>query len=113
MLGIYIALRQPRILNVTFQLTNLNNMALSDKLIGSGMIFVALFVFIYYTVWAVLLPFLDKSNPLHDLFPAREWAVRLPAFLFVVGLASVGLFVGSTIIKENRKRALKSRQRTA
>ncbi|PAV23250.1 dolichol phosphate-mannose biosynthesis regulatory [Pyrrhoderma noxium] len=88
-------------------------MAFSDKVLGGGMIFVALFVFTYYTIWAGLLPFLDKSNPLHDLFPAREWAVRLPAFLFVVGLASVGLFIGSTIIKENRKKALKARQRTA
>ncbi|KAH8117557.1 dolichol phosphate-mannose biosynthesis regulatory [Phellopilus nigrolimitatus] len=77
------------------------------------MIFVALFVFAYYTTWAILLPFLDKSNSLHDFFPAREWAVRLPAFLFVVGLAGVGAFIGSTIVKENRKKALKARQRTA
>lgn len=58
-------------------------------------------------------PFLDKTNPLHDMFPSREWAVRIPAFLFVVGLAGVGSFIGSTIVKENRKQALKARQRVA
>ncbi|EJD06033.1 uncharacterized protein FOMMEDRAFT_77985 [Fomitiporia mediterranea MF3/22] len=77
------------------------------------MILVAIFVFTYYTTWAMLLPFLDKSNPLHDLFPPREWAVRIPAFLFVVGLSGIGSFIGVTVVKENRKKALKARQRTA
>jgi len=88
-------------------------MAVSDKALGGSMIFVALFVFVYYSAWALLLPFLDKTNSVHDLFPPREWAVRLPAGIFVVGLAAVGSFVGSTIIKENRKKAQKARLRTA
>ena len=61
----------------------------------------------------LLLPFLDASNPLHGLFPPREWAVRLPALLFVVGLAAVGTFIGMTIIAENRKKAQRARLRTA
>ena len=58
-------------------------------------------------------PLIDSSSPVHDYFPAREWAVRLPAFLLVVGLTAIGLFVGSTIVKENRKKAQKARLRTA
>lgn len=90
----------------------------------------AAFVFIYYTTWALLLarfslhteifvnltsiqPFFDASSPIHDLFPPREWAIRLPAFLLVVGLTGIGLFIGSTIVKENRKKAQKARLRTA
>ena len=94
------------------------------------MLFTALFVFVYYTTWAIILvravfdhfwatlisfpkPLIDSSSPVHDYFPGREWAVRLPAFLLVVGITAIGLFVGSTIVKENRKKAQKARLRTA
>ncbi|KLO18780.1 hypothetical protein SCHPADRAFT_819264 [Schizopora paradoxa] len=77
------------------------------------MILVAAFVFCYYTVWAMLLPFLDKTSPIHDYFPPREWAVRLPAFIFVVGVGSIGSFIGMTIRAENQKKVLKARQRAA
>ncbi|KAF9652864.1 dolichol phosphate-mannose biosynthesis regulatory [Thelephora ganbajun] len=88
-------------------------MAVSDKVLGGGMLFIALFVFIYYTTWAIILPLIDSSSPVHDYFPDREWAVRLPAFLLVVGLTAIGLFVGLTIVKENKKKAQKARLRTA
>jgi len=77
------------------------------------MLLVASFVFVYYTTWAILLPFFDASSPIQDFFPPREWAVRLPAFILVVGLSGIGYFVGSTIIKENRKKAEKARLRSA
>lgn len=54
-----------------------------------------------------LQPFFPSSHPIHDSFPAREWAVRLPAFLLVVGLSAIGLFVGNTILKESRKKRAK------
>jgi len=85
----------------------------SDKVLGGGMLFTALFVFVYYTTWAIILPLIDSSSQVHHYFPSREWAIRLPAFLLVVGLTAIGLFVGSTIVKENRKKARKARLRTA
>jgi len=88
-------------------------MTVSDKVLGGGMLLTALAVFVYYTTWAIILPLIDSSSPVHDYFPAREWAVRLPAFLLVVGLTAIGIFVGSTIVKENRKKAQKARLRTA
>lgn len=95
------------------------------------MLLAASIVFTYYTTWAMLLvcifetslcnlivnvflqPFFDASSPIHAWFPAREWAVRLPAFILVVGLAGIGAFFGNTIIKENRKKAQQARLRTA
>jgi dolichol phosphate-mannose biosynthesis regulatory protein len=58
-------------------------------------------------------PFFDATSPIHDYFPAREWAIRLPAFVLAVGLAAIGTFIGLTIIKDNRKKAKKARLRTA
>ncbi|KAI9571520.1 dolichol phosphate-mannose biosynthesis regulatory [Boletus coccyginus] len=88
-------------------------MAVSDKALGGSMLLVAAFVFVYYTTWTLLLPFFDTSSPIHSYFPAREWAVRLPAFLLVVGLSGIGWFVGSTIMKEKTKKAQKTSRRAA
>ncbi|KAF8077924.1 dolichol phosphate-mannose biosynthesis regulatory [Lyophyllum atratum] len=77
------------------------------------MLLAAAVVFIYYTTWAILLPFFDSSSQIHDFFPPREWAVRLPAFILVLGLSAIGAFVGSIIVKENRKKAQMQRLRTA
>ncbi|TFK29960.1 hypothetical protein FA15DRAFT_663271 [Coprinopsis marcescibilis] len=88
-------------------------MAVSDKALGGVMLVAAATVFIYYTIWALLLPFLEDTNILHGFFPAREWAVRLPAFILVVGVTAIGLFIGSTIMKERQRKAQKARLRTA
>ncbi|KAF8910954.1 dolichol phosphate-mannose biosynthesis regulatory [Gymnopilus junonius] len=84
-----------------------------DRALGGVMLLAASAVFTYYTTWAIILPFFDSSNPIHGWFPSREWAVRLPAFILVVGLSAIGLFLGSTIIRENRKKAEQGRLRTA
>lgn len=88
-------------------------MGASDKVLGGVMLLAAGFVFTYYTTWAILLPFFDASSPIHNYFPAREWAIRLPAFVLVVGLSGIGFFVGYTIMKENRKKAQKAKLRAA
>jgi dolichyl-phosphate mannosyltransferase polypeptide 2 regulatory subunit len=49
-------------------------------------------------------PFLEPSNSLHNYFPAREWAVRLPAFLLLSGVGAIGLFFGKVMMNEARKK---------
>ncbi|KAF7338263.1 Dolichol phosphate-mannose biosynthesis regulatory protein [Mycena venus] len=88
-------------------------MGASDKLLGGAMLLTAAVVFTYYTTWAMLLPFFDSSSEIHNFFPPREWAVRLPAMILLVGLFAIGTFVANTIIKENRKKARQARLRTA
>ncbi|KAJ8521620.1 hypothetical protein ONZ45_g1691 [Pleurotus djamor] len=88
-------------------------MGASDKALGGLMLIAAAFVFVYYTTWAILLPFFPSDNPIHSVFPSREWAVRIPAFLLVVGLSAIGLFLGATIAKENRIKAQKAKLRSA
>ncbi|WVF69831.1 hypothetical protein IAT40_004610 [Kwoniella sp. CBS 6097] len=72
------------------------------------MLFVAAFVFIYYTVWALLLPFIPESSPIQDLFPSRDWAIKLPLLLLVSGISAVGLFFARVSLVEARKKAAKS-----
>lgn len=58
-------------------------------------------------------PFFSASHPIHDLFPSRDWAIRIPAFLLVVGLSVIGLFVGSVVMKEKAKKNAKMAAKSA
>ncbi|PWN21026.1 hypothetical protein BCV69DRAFT_282530 [Microstroma glucosiphilum] len=85
-------------------------MALSDRIVGGGMLFVAAFVFSYYTLWAFLTPFLATDSSLHSFFPSRVWAVRLPALVLVLGLGLVGAFVGKVMMAEEKKKREKAQR---
>ncbi|KAI0341611.1 hypothetical protein BDW22DRAFT_1332087 [Trametopsis cervina] len=59
--------------------------------------------FVYYSLWTLVLPFFDASSLVHSWFPSREWAVRIPAFILVLGIAAIGIFTGSKIVSEQRR----------
>lgn len=94
---------------------------LSDKSSGALMLSCAAIVFAYYTVWTILLvsnvirssvisveniifsqPVFDTSSPIHRWFPSREWAVRIPAFILVIGISAIGIFLGAKVVQEHR-----------
>jgi len=81
-----------------------------DRLVGLAMLIVATTVFAYYTVWTLLMPFVDEDHPLHSLFPPRVWAIRLPVILILLGSAVVGSFLSVVMVRSNRKKALKAKQ---
>ncbi|CAF9903144.1 MAG: hypothetical protein HETSPECPRED_000131 [Heterodermia speciosa] len=78
-----------------------------DKLVGLAMLVLASVVFLYYTTWTLLMPFVDNGHPLHDFFPPRVWAIRIPVILILLGSAVVGSFLSLVMIRSNRKKAAK------
>ena len=76
------------------------------------MLFVATAVFVYYTAWVFVLPFVDESSILHSLFLPRDYAIKLPLLLLLVSGLGVSVFIGSVLIgnaeKEKAKKAKKS-----
>ncbi|KAL8824588.1 MAG: hypothetical protein Q9191_004953 [Dirinaria sp. TL-2023a] len=78
-----------------------------DKLVGLAMLTLATVVFLYYTTWTLLMPFVDNGHPLHDFFPPRVWAIRIPVILILLGSAVVGSFLSVVMIRSNRKKAAK------
>ena len=80
--------------------------ALSDRVIGGALLFVASFVFVYYTLWAIVMvrrcsqPFFPEDATIQGYFPPRVWAVRLPAIILVVGLCVIGAFIASVLRKQ-------------
>lgn len=106
---------------------------MTDKALGAIMLLVASVVFVYYTAWALVTvstqtisltqhsqpnmslfqPFFPADHPLQELFPTREWAVRVPAFILVCGISAVGAFFGRVMMKEARKQREKKTARLA
>ncbi|BFZ56920.1 Dolichol phosphate-mannose biosynthesis regulatory protein [Savitreella phatthalungensis] len=80
-----------------------------DKFIGLLMLLIATAVFAYYTAWVLVMPFVDQGHPLHELFPPREWAIRIPVVLILVGGGLVGSFISMVMIRTARKQAGKSK----
>ncbi|TBU50878.1 dolichol phosphate-mannose biosynthesis regulatory protein Dpm2 [Dichomitus squalens] len=66
------------------------------------MLLCAAVTFLYYTFWTLLLPFFDEDSPIHDWFPAREWALRIVSFIVVLGISAIGLFLGVRIVVDGK-----------
>ncbi|KAJ9622332.1 Dolichol phosphate-mannose biosynthesis regulatory protein [Taxawa tesnikishii (nom. ined.)] len=84
-----------------------------DRLVGLAMLIAATAVFLYYTIWTLLMPFVDQSHPSQSLFPPRVWAIRIPVILILLGGAVVGSFLSVVMIRSNRKKALKAQKAKA
>ncbi|RPA83591.1 dolichyl-phosphate mannosyltransferase polypeptide 2 [Ascobolus immersus RN42] len=79
-----------------------------DILASLVMLLTATFVFIYYTVWTLLMPFVDHDHPLHTFFPPRSWAIKIPVILILAGCAVVGSFLSVVMIRSGRKARAKA-----
>lgn len=58
-------------------------------------------------------PFVDEDHPLHAFFPPRVWAIRIPVILIILFTTVVGSFLSVVMIRSNRKKALKAKQKKA
>ncbi|CAK7266009.1 Dolichol phosphate-mannose biosynthesis regulatory protein [Sporothrix epigloea] len=84
-----------------------------DKIAGLAMLVAASVLFLYYTIWALLMPFVDADHPLQNFFPPRVWAIRIPVILILLGSAVVGTFLSMVMIRSNRKKASKAKAAAA
>ncbi|KAA8896794.1 dolichol phosphate-mannose biosynthesis regulatory [Sphaerosporella brunnea] len=71
------------------------------------MIIIATVVFAYYTVWTLFMPFVDENIELHNFFPPRVWAIRIPMMIILFGIAVVGSFLSMVMIKSSQKKRAK------
>lgn len=84
-----------------------------DKIVGMATLIAATTIFLYYTLWTLLMPFVDDDHPLQSLFPPRVWAIRIPVILTLLGSSVVGTFLALVMIKSNKKKAAKARAAAA
>ncbi|XP_067826008.1 dolichol phosphate-mannose biosynthesis regulatory protein isoform X1 [Heptranchias perlo] len=78
-----------------------------DQVVGMGLVGFSLLLFTYYTLWVIVLPFVDSSHILHSYFLPREYAVILPAVAGLMLVLLVGIFI-TVVMWKNRKPAKKT-----
>lgn len=69
-------------------------------------------VFSYYTAWVFLLPFLEDDNILQGFFLPRDYAIKLPLLLLLLGFLAVGSFIGKVMISNAQKEKLKKSKKS-
>ncbi|ORZ18915.1 dolichol-phosphate mannosyltransferase 2 [Absidia repens] len=75
-----------------------------DKLIGTVGFFVSSSLFIYYTVWVLLMPFVDDGHFLHNYFPNSRHAIRIPLVIMILTLTIIFTFLGTVMVKSKHSR---------
>ncbi|XP_062269362.1 dolichol phosphate-mannose biosynthesis regulatory protein [Platichthys flesus] len=73
-----------------------------DQAVGSSLVLFSLLLFTYYSVWVIILPFVEGDHVLHQYFLPREYSVILPGIAAVTLLLCVGAFI-ALIMWKNRK----------
>ncbi|PWY98440.1 hypothetical protein BCV70DRAFT_238578 [Testicularia cyperi] len=67
---------------------------IANQRIAALVLLTSLGLFGFYTFWAIVLPFLPDDSLLHPYFPARKWAILIPSLILVLGLSTVGIYIG-------------------
>ncbi|KAM5351332.1 hypothetical protein ACJ41O_004055 [Fusarium nematophilum] len=101
--------QQPPSPHVLSLLANSISASQLDKIVGLAMLVAASVVFLYYTIWTLLMPFVDDDHLLQNFFPPRVWAIRIPVIIILLGSAVVGSFLGMVMIRSNKKKAAKAK----
>ncbi|KAH9498987.1 Dolichol phosphate-mannose biosynthesis regulatory protein [Bulinus truncatus] len=64
-----------------------------DQVTGWSLVSLSGFIFVYYSVWVIILPFVDQDQPIHKFFLPRIYALAGPLIAGVIALTLIGLFV--------------------
>ncbi|XP_077478712.1 dolichol phosphate-mannose biosynthesis regulatory protein isoform X2 [Stigmatopora argus] len=60
-----------------------------DQAAGMSLIVFSLLLFTYYSIWVIVLPFVESDHVLHKYFLPREYSVILPGIAAVVLLLCI------------------------
>ncbi|XP_017665902.1 PREDICTED: dolichol phosphate-mannose biosynthesis regulatory protein [Lepidothrix coronata] len=79
----------------------------TDQLVGFGLVAFSLILFVYYTLWIIVLPFIDNNHGIHQYFLPREYAVIIPVVAGLLLVLFIGVFI-VIVMWKSRKAAKKS-----
>ncbi|CAH1272456.1 dolichol phosphate-mannose biosynthesis regulatory protein-like [Branchiostoma lanceolatum] len=79
----------------------------SDQAVGMGLVALSALIFTYYTIWTVVLPFVDDDHIAHQYFLPRPYAVIIPTVAGVVALSAIGSFFGYVMLQDKMKKKAK------
>lgn len=76
----------------------------ADKAVGVLGLLLSVAIFVYYTTWVVVAPFVDESVfSFHRLFPDRYWAIAGPTALLIAAVVFVAAFIAIIPMLKKKK----------
>ncbi|ETI44668.1 hypothetical protein F441_10595 [Phytophthora nicotianae CJ01A1] len=79
-------------------------MGASDKVVGLVLLAVSVIVYVYYSIWVLLTPFIDEEHPIQQFFLPYYYAISIPAVLLVLLFSGAATFIGMVMIKSQKKK---------
>jgi dolichyl-phosphate mannosyltransferase polypeptide 2 regulatory subunit len=74
-----------------------------DHFVGISLLLFGVSLYLYYTIWLLVMPFVDVGHPFHDLFPPREYAIKVPIVILIILATTVLTFLSLVMINAGRK----------
>ncbi|KAJ2803393.1 Dolichol phosphate-mannose biosynthesis regulatory protein [Coemansia guatemalensis] len=81
---------------------------INDKAVGAALLGIGSFVFAYYSIWTLVIPFVDEDHPARSLFPPQWYAIAVPVFLLAAGITALFGFLSLVMLKSSKKATKKS-----
>ncbi|EGZ14088.1 hypothetical protein PHYSODRAFT_316945 [Phytophthora sojae] len=79
-------------------------MGASDKAVGLVLLAISVVVFVYYSIWVLLTPFVDEDHIIQQFFLPYHYAITIPAVLLVLLFTGAATFIGMVMIKSQKKK---------
>ena len=72
------------------------------SLVGFIWLLVSFIVWVYFTIWLMITPFIDDHHPFNNYFPERKWGIIVPILLGIIFLTFVFTLAGIALMSEKR-----------
>ncbi|CAI5741014.1 unnamed protein product [Peronospora destructor] len=79
-------------------------MGASDQTVGTVLLIISVIVYVYYSTWVLLSPFIDEDHPIQQFFLPYHYAISIPAVIIVLLFSGAATFIGMVMIKSQKKR---------
>ena len=77
--------------------------AMNDRTAGLTITLLSVVLFLYYTAWTLVTPFIEPAHPVLRWFPPRIYAVLVPAYLGLCLVCVVAAFLGIVMLRHKPK----------
>ncbi|XP_039620293.1 dolichol phosphate-mannose biosynthesis regulatory protein isoform X1 [Polypterus senegalus] len=76
----------------------------TDRAVGMGLVVFSILLFTYYSIWVIVLPFVNSDHAIHHYFLPREYSVILPVVAALVLVLFIGGFITVVLWKNKQKK---------
>ena len=73
---------------------------ITQKVIGMVSTIILCTCYVYFTMWVMVTPLIDKDEAIQAYFPSRKWAFIVPIYSGCVFLSLALTFTGLALINE-------------